>query len=171
MKLVAFDTQLLIWGVQGKAGASQSEMVPRTQSLIQELHEIERAHLMIPLPAAVEYVCGFDIPDQARQWAELSQRFRLIPFDLRAAQLAARIERRRSKSPERSDRTGQHGKAVITRQQVKVDVQIIASAIAAGAVAIYTDETKHFAQLAQGESIAVLGVDGRPFQRRLGFSE
>ena len=46
-------------------------------------------------------------------------------------------------------------------------MQIIASAIAAGAASIYTDETKHFAELAAGFGIQVLDVNSHEFQPRL----
>lgn len=178
MKLIAFDTQILIWGVQGSSRPSQRGMIPRTRSLIEEVAKQQtkrQTELVIPLPAAVEYVCGFPVDDQARQWATLSSRFRLIPFDLRAAQIASQIERRRSdlkpkktkKKTSRKRTASRRTAADIARQKVKVDVQIIATAIAAGASSIYSDETKHFAELAAGFKIQVLDVRSHEFQPRL----
>jgi hypothetical protein len=176
MRLVAFDTQLLIWGVQGTSHPSQGKLIPRARALIEELSKAQ-VKVVVPLAAAVEYVCGFPVVDQPKQWARLSESFRLIPFDQRAAQIAAQIERRRheAKTTPRTkvaQRTASKRRSRdIARQKVKVDVQILATAVAAGAESIFTDEVVHFSELALGLKIKVLDLKSREYQSRLPFTE
>ena len=122
--------------------------------------------VIVPLPAAMEYVCGFPIEEQQKHWPVLSKRFALVPFDLRAAMIAAEIERRRverdraASSPKKS-KSGATVKvdfAELTRQQIKVDVQILAIAIAAGATEIVTHDIDHFSSFARGYPIEVRDI-------------
>ena len=176
MKLVAFDTQLLIWGVQGTSHSSQGQLIPRARALIEELSKAQ-VKVIIPLAAAVEYVCGFAVVDQPKQWDRLSKSFRLIPFDQRAAQIAAQIERRRHEAkatPQKkaTKKTASKRRSTdIARQKVKIDVQILATAIAAGAESIFTDEVAHFSELASGLKIKVLNLKSRDYQTQFPFTE
>lgn len=169
MKLIAIDTQILVWGVQGRSHSTQKGMIARAKAYFDELVKKD-ARIIIPTPVAWEYVCWFPIAEQNEQWAILSRRFRLAPFDLRAAQIAAVIERQRlngkvSKKAKRSPTEAEIGD--LTRQQVKVDVQILAIAIAVGAESIITDDSNHFLPLAVDQPIQVVDLHAIEVQTEL----
>ena len=78
------------------------------------------------------------------------------PFDLRAAQIAAQIERLRLSAvggTKAKTRQSESQIGDLTRQKIKVDVQILAIAIAAGAESIITHDAEHFSPLAAKTNI------------------
>lgn len=169
MKLVAFDTQILVWGVQGHSHPTQKGMIARAASYIEDLGK-KNVRIVIPTPVAWEYVCWFPVAEQDEHWAVLSRRFRLAPFDLRAAQIAARIERLRLSTVGVTKAKARQTDAQIgdlTRQKVKVDVQILSIAIAAGAESIITHDSAHFSPLAVGQPIQVVDIHEIPIQSSL----
>lgn len=160
MKLVAIDTQILVWGVQGHSHPTQKGMIARATAHIDDLAK-KNARIIIPTPVAWEYVCWFPVDEQDEQWAVLSRRFRLAPFDLRAAQIAAKIERQRLGIPGGTKAKVRQTEVEIgdlTRQKIKVDVQILAIAIAVGAESIITHDSAHFLPLAGNQPIQVIDI-------------
>lgn len=169
MKLVAFDTQILVWGVQGHSHPTQKGMIARATTYIEDLAK-KNARIIIPTPVAWEYVCWFPVEEQDEQWAVLSRRFRLAPFDLRAAQIAAQIERLRLSAVGGTKAKTRQSEAQIgdlTRQKIKVDVQILAIAIAAGAESIITHDAEHFSPLAANHPIQVVDIHDTSIQPSL----
>ena len=175
MSVIAFDTQILIWGVQGVAKPGQRGMIARTEAYLDLLGKRKSEKVIVPLPAAMEYVCGFPIEEQQKQWPVLSKRFALVPFDLRAAEIERRrVERDRAASSPKKSKSGATVKvdfAELTRQQIKVDVQILAIAIAAGATEIVTHDIDHFSSFARGYPIEVRDIPLATVQPPLPFPD
>ena len=135
--MICFDTTVLIWGVQGRARKGQEGMVERTRQYIDSLRDTNE-RIMIPTPALTEYLAGFDSVARRHQLAALQRNFVIPAFDVPAAYLAGGLARDAGmiEAPEP------------TRQQVRTDCQIVATAIVHGASQIITNDLKHFAALA-----------------------
>lgn len=145
--MICLDTMVLIWGVQGAARAGQEPMIDRTSRYIRSLRA-DKTRIMIPTPAVAEYLQGFAEPERGRQLELLARRFVIPAFDLPACYLAADLARRaRESSP-----TGG-----ASRQAIKTDLQIIATAVVHGAQRIVTDEVSQFERLA-AKKIEITGV-------------
>jgi len=145
--MICFDTMVLIWGVQGAARPGQEEMIDRTRRYIGNLAR-EHEQIMVPTPALTEYLQHFDDAERKRQLELLERHFLIAAYDLPAAYLAAGLARKAGGLKRQGD---------ITRQAVKTDFQIIATAVVRGATRIVTDESQHFETLAAGR-ILVSGV-------------
>jgi hypothetical protein len=148
--MICFDTQILIWGVQGWARPSQVEMIDRCKRYIAHLdacHEV----VMVPTPALFEYLIHFGDGEERRAQRTAIERHFFVPgFDLPATILAADLH------------TAARGvwtccrEEGITRQEYRVDVMIAAIAISQGAAAIITTDP-HFRGLVGGR-IPVMDV-------------
>src|SRR4051794_39821509 len=88
--MICFDTQILIWGIQGVRDPTKIQMVERTQRYIARLDK-DKKPVMVPAPALTEYLAGFDPAEQERQMAVLERCFIIPSFDAPAAAMAARI--------------------------------------------------------------------------------
>ncbi|MFL6199295.1 MAG: type II toxin-antitoxin system VapC family toxin [Thermoanaerobaculia bacterium] len=154
--MICIDTMVLIWGVQKKARSGQEEMVERTARYLRSLQD-ENETIMVPAPAAAEYLQWFDDNERQEQLAALERFFFVPSFDLPAAMVAAELSHR-------SEAWGFDER--VDRQKVKTDVQIIAIAIAHRAELIVTDNVKEFRAIASGR-IAVKEVPSVAEQRGL----
>ena len=142
--MICLDNMVLISGVQGTASSCRGEMIGRARRYLKSLQE-SNEQIMVPTPALAEYLQDFE-PEARKRQLEVFERHFLIPaFDLPAAYLAAGIARKAEKP------------SGVTRRAVKTDIQIIATAIVAGARLIVTDEAEHFERLASGR-VQVSGV-------------
>lgn len=139
--MICFDTMILIWGVQGAARAGQEVMIDRTRRYIHSLAKTNE-RIMVPTPALAEYLQHFDDSERRRQLELLQRHFFIASFDLPAAYLAAGLARKA---------TGTERPAAVSRQALKTDLQIIATAAVHGATRIVTDERQHFETLASGK--------------------
>ena len=161
--MIALDTGFLIYGTQNGAGRNrtfsevQLARVSPTVEILEQLR-VERKPIIIPAPAAWEYVLDFAVTDQPEIWRGFSP-FSIVPFDAAAARIAAQISRRFFDRVR--DSTKGHGKRQVetpgARQQMKVDIQIVSIAIAQRAEAIYTLEVEKFSEWAGG-MIDVIGL-------------
>lgn len=161
--MIALDTGFLIYGTQaqrhrqGDFSRVQQSRVSLAVGVLDELLADGKT-FVIPAPAAWEYVLDFDVADQPEVWRGFSA-ISVAPFDVAAARIASQISRRYS------DRIANSSKAfgnrpaagVGARQQMKVDIQIVAIAIAQRAEAIYTLEVEKFSEWAGG-AIRVVGL-------------
>ena len=138
--MICFDTMVLIWGVQGEAAPGQEEMVARTRRYITSLND-ENERIMIPTPALTEYLQGFDAAERKQQLKALEKNFFIPSFNLPAAYLAAGLARRVQESRIKSKDA--------SRQEIKTDIQIIATAIVNSASRIITNNTNDFEKLAE----------------------
>jgi predicted nucleic acid-binding protein len=100
---------------------------------------------MVPSIVMAEYLADFAPEKQKAQQAIIGRNFFVAPFDAKAATIAGELHSKRLMKELRA-------RSDIPRQCLKADVQIIATAIAHGAVRIYTDDG-NFRKLAQGRII------------------
>lgn len=147
--MICFDTGPLIWGVQGQAHAGQEQFVERTKRYIRSLSR-EKKTIMIPAPVVAEYLIG--IPTEKHvQHQELIEKLFYVPsFDLKAARIAAEIEN--DKALMTAIRNGEQ----LDRQRLRVDVQILATAITNNADMVISNDP-HMPTLA-GARIKVVEV-------------
>jgi predicted nucleic acid-binding protein len=151
--MICLDTMLLIWGVQGVARPEQQSMTDQTRRFLRALSENQET-VILPTPVVTEYIQAFPAPARIEQLEFLVETFQIVPFDLPAAGLAAELayEARNVARP-----------ATVTRQSMKADTQILATAIVHGAREIVTDEQELFGRLAGGR-IKVSAVPSIPEQ-------
>ena len=155
--MICFDTAILIWGVQGAARATQTDRIERTRRFIRYL-ERKKEQVMVPTPALAEYLQHFDDEARSEQLARLQRRFVLPAFDLLAAHLAAQMARKMMRKP----RDGG-----VPRQALKVDVQIVATAVVHGAKTIYTGDRSAFERIAADTPVRIAEVPSIEEQREL----
>ncbi len=141
--MICFDTQPLIWGVQGYATPGQESMIGRTRKYIESL-DAKQVRVMVPSPAVFEYLIGFTPEEQKVQRGIIERQFFVPAVDLPAAELAAELM---SDTEEMKRLAGQYG---LRRQMLRVDALIVAVAIIQRADAVVTDDVAHFPRLAQG---------------------
>ena len=140
--MICFDTHVLIWGVQKTAKAGQEHLVERTQRYIRHLDQ-QNKQIMIPAPVVGEYLSHFNGSDLTKQ-KELIQRYFFVPsLDIHAAMIQAEIEGDRDLLKHIRSGSG------LRRQQLRVDSQIIAVALANKAEKIISHDP-HMRELAQG---------------------
>ena len=120
--MICFDTMTIIWGVQGAAKESQSDMVNRTKRYIQHLAE-KNEKIMIPTPALTEYLVGFPPEEQINQRQVIERNFIVPSFDIAAVGVAAELLGNIEVIQEMRKK-GEYDKI-----RVSIDAQIIAIAI------------------------------------------
>jgi hypothetical protein len=132
--LVSFDTNTLIWGIRGVATEGQEGNIPIAKVLIDSL-EAEQAtiQLAIAAPVLAEYVGGFPEPRQQQEFAALSHRFVICPFDSKAAYIASQIlAKRELVSQVRADGA--------TRRIAHADLKIVAACAAFGVHTLFSND-------------------------------
>ena len=140
--MICFDTHVLIWGVQKTAKPGQEYLVERTLRYIRHLDQ-QNKQIMIPAPVVGEYLSHFNGSDLTKQ-KELIQRYFFVPsLDFHAAAIQAEIEGDRGLLKRIRSGSG------LDRQQLRVDSQIIAVALANKAEKIISHDP-HMRELAQG---------------------
>lgn len=141
--MICFDTGPLIWGVQGKARKGQEHMVERTRRYIRHLSE-QKERIMVPSPVAGEYLVKFDNDAREEQSRLIEQSFFVPALDLPSATLAAKLER------DCRPVAGNESNRKPSRQQLRVDAQVVAIAIVNQADKIITNDAQHLRVLARG---------------------
>lgn len=143
MKLICFDTGPLIFGVQRTAKPEQLHMIPQMERYLRYLAGQKDVRIIVPSPVVHEYLAGFPLEEQDAQLQALESRFLMPSFDVPAVRIAAGIAdaTRTYRAPPGGD---------ISRQAQKMDVQVIAIAVAQKAKLIVTHNVKHFRTLARG---------------------
>lgn len=140
--MVTFDTQSLIWGVQKVATPGQEHMIDWTARLIEDIKG--RVQFVITAVALGEYLTRFNEAERQAQLSVVHRDFMVLPYDARAASIAADLWRQRHQPDVTS-----------VRNVIKADIAILATAIAGGAQTIYSHD-KQLRSLASvsGEIIA-----------------
>lgn len=162
--VVCLDTHILIWGIQGEALPEFSSMVAMTQEFLKKLDK-EGVKAIVPAPVVWEFLMGIDM-DRAKSALEvLHKRFRIIPFDARAAFAANEIWQ---KNNEEKKLSGEDWHSFSGgKNKAKIDCQIIAIARVSGASIIYSHDGD-MEKLAQG-FVEVREVPMLPVQTELGL--
>jgi predicted nucleic acid-binding protein len=160
MTLICLDTQILIWAIKEEAESGQEDMIYRSKFLIERLDKTNK-RLLIPSVVVGEFLIR--IPPKLHQTTtNLMQRnFILAEYDVRAASFYAKIwQSKRDRMM--LDGLKSNGK---TRQELKADRMIVATALANNAECIYSHDNGvvAFAQ----DYIDVRDVPPAPKQERL----
>lgn len=133
--VVSFDTMVLIWGVKQVATPGQEEMIGRATRLIDELRA-SNTRIVLPTPVVAEYVGSFQPDAQAEQFKAVRENFATCPFDLRASAIAAGLLYNQELVKQLKD------EYACSRQVIKTDMMIVASAISAGCGVLYSNDGK-----------------------------
>lgn len=152
--MICIDTMILIWGVQKTATPGQEKMVERTGRWLRSLPANER--LMTPSVVVAEYLQHFKGTAKAAQLKALEQAFFVPALDLASAALASELI---AKAPRDAL---QH----LSRETIKSDCYILATAIIHGAAFLVTENRDDFLKLA-GDKIRVEGIPEVPEQLNL----
>lgn len=144
----AVDTNILIWGVRKEPDANRPDMVERCSRLIADL-QARNITIAVPSVVLAEYLMGHSSVDQKREYLIIGQSFFVPPFDVAAAAICAELY-----DKETFDAIVSQG---VPRQCLKTDYKVIATAIAARASRIYTDNVAQFRRIA-GNRIMVSEV-------------
>lgn len=127
-RLVAVDTNVLIWGIREVGPAEQCQ---RASWLFQQLEE-EEAQVLVSAVVLSEYLVPVDPRCHMETITGLAARFLIMPFDMRASSLAAKLFR-----------LGKEGlpKGVDgARRALKADSLIIATASTHGATDLFSGD-------------------------------
>ncbi len=160
-RIVALDTNILTWALKEKATPGQEEMIPRCQAFLAWL---DRRHDIMLVPEIVISELLMDIPED--QHTDFLLRidhlgFLTQPHDRHASLLAARMWRK-SKQASQTTSIQQASQTTaaqaISRKQLRVDILILAAAIAGNASVFYTNNTKDFIRFASSFSIEILDI-------------
>jgi predicted nucleic acid-binding protein len=92
--IVCFDTMMMIWGVRGESTTGQEDLIHRAKSYIKFLSD-HGHQILLPTPVIAEYLTPFDEEDRLKQLKIIQESYRVAPFDLYAAFIAASIQSRR----------------------------------------------------------------------------
>lgn len=147
--IICLDTHVLIWGIRGQAERGQEVMIGRTRILLEALAERAKANqIVVPAPVIGEFLIGVEEERHPETLAELSTRFMVVPYDSAAAAHAAAHWRRLNGGRALSEEVRLSVKNA-TRQEIKVDTQIIGIALARKVDLVYSGDP-HLRTLAQG---------------------
>ena len=133
MAIVCFDTHVLIWGIKHEAHASQQAMIERANALIQQCAD-RKDSVLIPAVVVGEALCSAPPETQERMFQTFSEHFLIVPYDARAALVNARIWQ------EQAALRQELREQQVWRQAIKVDIQIVAIAVANRCNVLYTED-------------------------------
>lgn len=156
-KLVAFDTNICVWGIVQPTGV-RDNLVSRTRALIKSIKD-GGGTVMIPAPVLGELLAAVPINEQAARHDAITKYARVYPFDSLCAEVYAQMifKYHKGKSLESSQQFEKENR--VPRQKVKVDYMIAAIAVANNCDCLYTDDDglRSFAS----PYIPVLGVPNK----------
>lgn len=161
--IVALDTAILIWGVQGRSSENRTDKIAHARALLQHLQN-QKHTVIVPLPSAFEVLLRVPVERQAEVMGTMQQRFKVLPFDARAAVKNAEIWVKRNGGPKLSDDVRSRWPEA-TKAELRFDCQIVAIAAANGAEVLYSED-HHVNAFANG-IVKVLPIPETKEQLRL----
>lgn len=135
--MIAIDSQVLIWAIKRTASENRVHMIPRAVALVAEL-ERTRERIMIPSLVASEFLVRYEETERGSALAKLQTLFFVAPFDAKAAWLAAKMFADKASWDKSRVDDG------YTRQWIKTDIAILATAMAHDASAMYIEDEPLF---------------------------
>lgn len=164
MKLVCVDTHILIWGIRESAEGGQEDMIHRTKAFI-DWCKTNKTTIMVPSIVVGELLTAIEPNHHAMVVNLLESGFDLPPYDANAAALFARLWREKKNS-------GLVAKLQTemqaTRQELKADCMIVATAITRNAEVLYSHDS-NLKKFANG-NIEVREIPELQYQEKLRFS-
>lgn len=144
-KLVCLDTNIIIWGIKQEATPGQEDMIPKSVAFLRKLDE---TGTKIAIPSVVLAEAMLPIPKQRHD--EFIRGFyrtmMVYPLDARVSALTAEIWYEKCSHAHRDQI---NNGAFVSRDHLKLDCLILATAISAGAIVIYSQDG-HLEDLAEG---------------------
>lgn len=132
MELVCVDNHVLIWAIKNEASSGQEEMVSRTKRFIKHLDETN-CRVLVPAVVIAEFLMNLPSSAHVTITTLFQQHYLVAPFDIKAASKFSEIWQANHNSANK----GQIGK---TRESIKIDDMIVATAVAWGADCIYSHD-------------------------------
>src|ERR1700722_17008497 len=148
--ITALDATALIYAMDRNARRSEEQTVcENTHDFIAWLKETQRDEIYIPAPAFAEFLAFYGLKDQAAQFEEIiTKGFRIIPTDIKSATFAANIW---GKLGNRAARTKLIKELDVSKQCIKTDILIVATALSHGAKRIIAADRGIVAAAQKGE--------------------
>jgi predicted nucleic acid-binding protein len=140
--VIAVDAQILIWGVRKLRPADRPDLVERCAQLLAD-YKSGQIPIMVPSIVVAQYLMGHSLEQQTRERSIIGSHFFVAPFDARAAAVAAQLYDANLLKQVRQE-------TQIGRQCLMADFKIIATAIAHGATALYSDDP-HMSKFSGGK--------------------
>lgn len=131
MNVVCVDTQILIWGFKEEAIEGQEDKIQEAKFLI-KTYQKNGNKIIVPALVLSELLCRVPEPQIYTSTERFTKCFHVIPFDVKASLEFAKIFKEQSKQ--------RHKELGISRQHFKIDQMIVATAIAANADCIYSED-------------------------------
>lgn len=157
MKTIVLDNHVLLWGVRESATAGQEEMIPRAMNFLKECHK-DSVDLLVPSVVLAEFLTAIEPKSHAMVHNLMKTSFVVPPFDSAASVIFAKLWQDRVDAGVIS-RLKDDG---ATKQELKADCMIVATAIVqkADAICSHDDKLRKFA----GTSINVIEIPRIPVQ-------
>lgn len=140
MPTSCLDTNIIIWAIKEEAKAGQDDMIPRCKQLVKHLRGKNHT-LVVPAIVLAEALVRVPANDHPGFIRKIRTGFVIAPFDPAAAGRLAQIWAAYKDHPHVREAAANQER---TRAMMKADCQIIATALAAGATALYTNNTRDF---------------------------
>ncbi|HVC96887.1 MAG TPA: hypothetical protein VND64_24625 [Pirellulales bacterium] len=142
---ISVDAQILIWGIKRQATPDRQHMIDRAARFFRQCQR-EHQRIFLPAQSLAEFLVGYDAEQRRLSLARLSRGFLVAPFDAKAAVIAADLQTDWNKLKAIGDEFG------LTKQQIKADINVLASALAVNASCLYSED-KQMKSFAQGRII------------------
>jgi predicted nucleic acid-binding protein len=158
--MVCIDSHVMIWAIKEESAPGQEFMIPKAKAFLKWLDKTD-VKVIVPSVVVAEFLMRIP-PEIHTTINNLIQRnFISPPFDLQAAAHFSRIWQARKSQKVLQDLID-NGK---TRQELKADSMIVATALARGASLIYSHD-EGLKKFAEGY-IRVLEIPDVPEQKQL----
>ncbi|MBL8132991.1 MAG: PIN domain-containing protein [Anaerolineae bacterium] len=163
MRIVCLDTQVLYWGIIGKASRGQDDLIPRARDFLVGLAADDNIHVIIPAVVVGELLAFVPEAEQANVLMRLQQDWLVVDFDARAALIFGQMRANRFVQEQFKALRGDGPD--LNRRALIADCLIIATAIAHDAEVLYSDD-RALIKLAEGW-IAAKRFEDETYQMRL----
>jgi predicted nucleic acid-binding protein len=138
MRIVCVDNHALIWGIREHADDGQEVMISRTKAFFEDCRK-NKIMIMVPSIVVGELLTAIEPKHYAMIVNLLKSSFQIEPYDAQASALFAKLWREKKESG-LVDSIKNELQA--TRQELKADCMIVATAIAKKAEVIYSHDIK-----------------------------
>lgn len=165
MKQVVVDTHILIWGIKEEAEPGQEEMIERTRQFIEQC-QTNGTRILVPSVVVGELLTAVELRSHLMTLNLLQSAFIVPPYDAAASAIFARLWQKKQESGAVNKIRSEFG---ATRQELKADCMIIATAMAQKADALYSHDSKLSSFAA--DEIKVLEVPRLQAQHRLDLDD
>jgi predicted nucleic acid-binding protein len=132
-RVVAVDNNILVWAIRKKG---PQDKVLHARYLFTEL-ERDKAQIIVPSIVVAEFLAPISPQDRGLVVAAISERFRIEPFDIKDAVVAAELWD--------AGKAGRHMQHPNARTTLRADSLIVATAKNHGATEFYTEDDDCFA--------------------------